>query len=208
MVEVCVSRNMKIASGVLGIAKWSVPRHVADATFDSIGDGTLDPTLTLPGKLLIDGSVSWTSDSPIDTMVLFRLQRAYRDFVTSNPNAVQFRDRWTYKIGNGPQTPEIPDVSTVYNSQMGGAIDLGATNLAVPLRGRLYKFYDAHITEDFFGPVPTGQTITVRYRCYVWTPPPFSDNANSGFPLHEARARSARLQLITYPQQDTAVVNG
>ncbi len=207
MAQVCVSRNMKITGGVLGIEKWSVPRHVADQTFNSVGDGTLASTQTLPGKLLISGSVSWTSDSPLPSMVLLRINRAYRDFVTSNPNVVQFRDRWTTKIGLGPQTPADADPSSVLNSQMGGGIDIGTTTGAVPFDGKLYRFTDAHITEDWLS-VPAGQTVAVNYRCYVWTPPPFSDNANNNSPQHEARARFTRLQLIAFPVQDSAVVTG
>lgn len=208
MPEVCVSRNMKITSGVLGIEKWSIPRHVGDSTFNSVGDGTLAANQTLPGKLMIDGTLSWTSDSPLPTNILLRVNRAYRDFVTSNPNVVQFRDRWTYKIGTGPQVAEVPDVSATYQSQFGGGVDLGTSNTAVPFLGKIARFQDAHITEDWIGPVPVGETINVRYRCYVWTPQPFSNNANNNSPVHEARARSTQIQLIAFPTQDTMAVTG
>jgi hypothetical protein len=45
----------------------------------------------------------------------------------------------------------------------------------------------------------------MHYRCYVWTPPPWSDNANKNSPKHEAAARWARIQMIAFPQQGRLV---
>jgi hypothetical protein len=202
---------MRITPGappVLGIEKWSVPRHVADVTANSIGDGVFTSQTILPGKLMIDQQVNWTSDSPIDAMILLRINRGYRDWVISNPNAIQIRDRWTYKIGVGPQTPIVPDPSSVLQAQHGAALDLSSNSVAQPIAGLMWDFQDMHITEDWIGPVPAGQTIAVRYRCYMWTPPPWSNNANNNIPIHECRVRNARIQFMAFPTQDTAVVTG
>lgn len=200
MVEVCVSQNLSIDDGVLGIAPWASPRVVASVRAASTGDGPIDATITLPGKLLIDASTSWTSDSPVDCMVLLRVQRAYRSFLTSNPNAVQIRDRWTSRIG--PGVPDVPDVSNVYQSQFGGALDLSSNSVATPITGRMWQYQDTHLTEDWLGPVESGETLTVWYRAYAWTPPPWSDNANLDDPQHEVAVRAVRLVLMAFPQQD------
>ncbi len=201
-VTTCVSRNLSITGGALGIARWSTPRVVRDETALSTGDGNYTAQVTLPGKLLVDKELSWTNDSPIPARVLLRVGRAYRDFLVSNPNAVQFRDRWTSRI-NGK--PPVPDTTTVLQSQFGGALDLSSNTVAQPLSGRLWVYQDAHIVEDWLGPVESGATLNVWYRAYLWTPPPWADNANNASPQHNANARSTRLQLMAFPQLDEAV---
>lgn len=206
MAEVCVSRNLKIASGALGIEKWSTVRHVADQTFVSVGDGAFSNITTLPGKLMIDGAVSWTSDSPLDTLVLMRVQRARRDWLVSQPNAVQIRDRWTYTLDG--TTPAVPNTSTLLQSQVGGAMDYSTNTTGTPMQGRYWQFLDPQLTEDWIGPVPPGATLRVRYRAYLWTPPPWSNNANNNSPVHEAYIRDTRIQLLAFPTQDTEVIKG
>lgn len=211
MPEVCVDRNLSITPGSpaeLGIEKWSVVRHVADVTANSVGDGAFTAQTVLPGKLMISQQVDWISDSPLDTMILLRINRAWRDWITSNPNAVQIRDRWTYKIGVGPQTPRHPDPSTLLQSQHGAALDLSSNTVAQPRAGKTFGHEDMHITEDWLGPVSPGETIAVWYKCYLWTPPPFSNNANNNVPQHEATVKNARIQFMAFPSQDTEVVTG
>lgn len=197
---------MGIDGGELSIEKWTLPRHVHDATYTSTGDGSFTALETLPGKLMVDsGIITWTSDSPLPARVLLRLHRAYRSLLVSNPNAAQIRDRYTYTL-NGT-APRLPDTSSTYQGQTGAAIDLSANFQGTPYIGRYWVHEDAAIIEDWLGPVPPGGQLKIWYRSYLWTPPPFSNNANGGSPQHEAFARSARIQLIAFPQQDTAVVS-
>lgn len=205
MAEVCISRNFDIVGGDLSVAPWSVPRHVVDVTQASTGDGTLTQQTTLPGKLMIDRSVSWVSDSPLPTKILARIQRGPRAFLTSNPNLVQFRDRYTTAID---ETPRVPDTSNTYLGAYGGGVDRITNSVGVPYTGRHWFYEDPGITEDWFGPVPAGSTFNLRYRCYVWTPPPWSNNANNNSPQHSATATNVRIQLIAFPTQDTVVVTG
>lgn len=206
MAEVCVDANMSITSGVLGIAKYSVPRFVVDTTVNSTGDGTLTQQTTLPGKLMIDASVTWTSDSPLPCMILARLTRGYRTLQVSNPNYIQFRDRYTYTLDG--TTPRVPDTSNTYQSAWGSSVDRGASTGGVPFAGLYSDFADPSMTEDFLGPLAPGAVFTLRYRCYVWTPPPWSNNANNNVPTHSASANNVRIQLIALPTQDTRVVVG
>jgi hypothetical protein len=197
---------MGIDGGELSIEKWTLPRHVHDTTYNSVGDGAFTALTTLPGKLMVDsGIVSWTSDSPLPCRVLLRLQRAYRSLLVSNPNAAQIRDRYTYTT-NGTD-PRVPDVSSSYQAQTGAAIDLSANFQGTPYLGKYWVHEDAAIIEDWIGPVPAGGTLKLWYRANLWTPPPFSNNANGGSPVHEAYARSTRIQLIAFPQQDTEVMS-
>ncbi len=205
MAQVCTDLNMDITAGVLGIEPWSVPRIVVDSTVASTGDGTLAQTTTLPGKLMIDASVSWASDSPLESRILARITRGARSCLTSNPNVVQFRDRYTTAIDD---TPRVPDVSSTFQGAFGGGVDRGTNVSGTPWEGRHWYFEDPSLTEDWFGPVPVGSTFNLRYRCYVWTPPPYSNNANENNPQHSATANNVRIQLISFPTQDTAVVTG
>jgi hypothetical protein len=197
-----VSDNLKITAGALGLEKWAVPRIVVDNFTSSIGDGSFGNTPTLPGRLMVDAIESWTNDAPIPAMVLLRVQRPYVNWMVSNPNYVQLRDQWNVNIAPVLTLPAPPDPSTVLKSQVGGSIDMGTNNTGQPLRGAFWQWRDAHITEEMVGPVPPGQTITVWYRRYLWTPPPWSDNANAGAPLHACYARGVRLVMLALPAQD------
>ncbi|MFJ1459725.1 MULTISPECIES: DUF7172 family protein [Nocardia] len=200
---VCVSRNLDITAGALGIEPWSVFRLVGDQTGTSTGDGTLARNTRLPGKLLINTSVSWVSNSPLPSQMLLRLTRAYRTIICSNPNAIQFRDAVEVGIDEAPRTP---DPSRVLLSQSGTSLDIGVDNTSQPYYGRVHLHSDMTSSDTWLeDPLPAGSTITVAYRCYVWTPPPWSTNAAANNPLHEAYARSTRLQLFAAPLQDEAL---
>ncbi len=205
MAEVCVSRNLDIVGGDLSAAAWSVPRFVVDVTEPSIGDGALTQQTTLPGKLMINRQVSWLNTGPLPARILARVTRPPRAFLTSNPNLVQIRDRYTTAID---ATPRVPDPSSVYLGAFGGGVDRKTNNVAVPYQGRHWFYDDPATTEDWFGPVAPGSTFELWYRCYVWTPPPYANNANNGSPQHSATATGIRIQLITFPTQDTTVVTG
>jgi hypothetical protein len=171
---------------------------------ESGGDGKLAPTVTLPGKLLIDiPSFGWTNDAPVDVMVLIRVIRGHRSWIVSNPNAIQVRDRWTWAID---REPTAPLTTGVFNSQTGSAIDLGTNSVAEPNPGKQWVWSGSTCADEWVGPVSPGQRINVRYRCYVWTPPPWSDNANKNNPQHEAAAGWSRVQLVVFPQQGKVVV--
>jgi len=205
MAEVCVSRNFDFPGGELTAQPWSVPRHVFDDTFVSTGDGTFGQQTTLPGKLMIDSGIqTWTNNSPLDAMVLLRVYRAYRNYVVSNPNVVQIRDRFTTAIG--ADTPRVPDTSNQYQGATGGGVDFSSNTVTQPLAGKLWMWEDACMSEDWFGPVPPGEDFKFWYRCYLWTPPPWSNNANENDPEHSATVRNARIQLMAFPTQDQAVM--
>jgi hypothetical protein len=193
---------------VLGIQKWSAPRIVLDQTFNSTGDGTISAAITtLPGKLAIDsGVLSWTSDSPLPLSIRIVVNRAYRDLVNSNPNAIQVRDVWNYAVSGN--TPRAPDPTSLFNSQWGGSQDLGTNSSAVPYLGLTYLATDPQMTEDWYPGLVAGDTFKMWYRAYIWTPPPFSNNANNGTLTMSCNIRSTRIQLWAFPTQDTAVVSG
>lgn len=205
MAQVCVSRNLDISTGELGVQPWSVPRHVYDQSFASVGNGPFTAQTNLPGKLMIDSGVqTWTNTSPLPAQILLRVQRGSRYFTVSAPNLVQIRDRWTTSIGSaGPRTP---DVSNQYQGASGGGVDMSTRTTTLPWAGLAWVWDDAMITEDWFGPIPPGEDFKFWYRCTLWTPPPWSNNANGGVPLHECELDPVRIQLMAFPVQDEAVM--
>lgn len=205
MPKVCVSDNLSVAGGRLGLAPWSVPRVVKDNTTASIGDGPFGQQTTLPGKLMIIAVETWTNTSPVPHSVLLRVQRPETNWVVSNPNVVQLRDQWTHVITSTGEYAPDPDPSSTYRSAVGGGVDLAANSSATPLFGRFWQYRDTHITEDLLGPVPPGYTLEVQYRRYLWTPPPWADNASLNAPLHEAYCRGVRIIFFAMPELEGAV---
>ncbi|UPK64891.1 hypothetical protein MYP14_05945 [Rhodococcus pyridinivorans] len=204
MAQVCVSRNLDITGGALSIQPWTVPRHVYDQSFASVGNGTYGAHTNLPGKLMIDSGVqAWTNTTPLPAQILFRLHRGSRRFVVSSPNVVQVRDRFTTAID---VTPRTPDTSNQYQGAAGGGVDMSTTTAAKPYAGVLYAWDDAMITEDWFGPIPPGGVFRFHYRATLWTPPPWSNNANDNLPIHECDLDPVRIHLIAFPTQDMDVM--
>lgn len=205
MAEVCVSRNLSITAGALGIEPFSVPVVALDATYNSTGDGTYTlPQTVLPGRLMIDSGIqSWTNSTPLDAQMLVRIQRARRDWWTSNPNAVQVRDRYTYTV-NG-DSPRTPDTSSTYHGQSGSAGDVGTDSAAQPYQAIFYEYEDGTMLEDWIT-VPAGAVFKIWYRAYMWTPPPWSNNANAGAPTQSINIYNTRIVLMAFPTQDKAVL--
>lgn len=204
--NVCIDENLTTDSAsLLMMQPWAVPRLVVDVKASSGGDGNMLPELALPGKLLIDQQVGWRNDTPIEQTVLLRVTRNYKSWIVSNPNAIQFRDRWTYAVD---ATPSVPVTTGIFNSQVGSAIDAGSNTVAEPNPGVQWVWWPTNSTDDWLSdvnPIPSGAQINLWYRCYVWTPPPWSDNANKNSPKHEAFARWTRLELRAFPTQGTVI---
>ena len=200
--NVCVDENLVTDSaGMLVMQPWAVPRLVADVRAVSGADGKMFPEQALPGRLLIEQKLSWVNDAPLDAMLLVRVTRAYKAWVVSNPNAIQFRDRWTTTIDPENLTPSVPVTTGIYNSQVGSAIDTGTNSVAEPNPGRQWCWSESNCTDEWVGPVKPGYWFNLWYRCYVWTPPPFSDNANKNSPEHSVKANWTRIQLIAFPER-------
>ncbi|QWY84379.1 hypothetical protein SEA_KNOCKER_37 [Mycobacterium phage Knocker] len=211
--SVCLAENLAIGpDGELRLAPWAVPRFgVVDVLAPSGGDTTkLLATETLPGRLLIDRKVAWFNDSPVEHTVRVLVTRRWRRWVTSNPNAIEFRDRWTSAITPAGQVeavePDEPVVTGYYNSQAGSAGDIGTNSVAEPNPGKFWHWWGTNTDQEFLGPVPPGGTIRLWYRGYVWTPGPFSDNANKNSPAHEAEAGWSRITFDVFPEQGKRVV--
>ena len=204
--NVCLDQNCRIdSSGLVWMQDWAVPRLVADVKVRSGGDGTMYPEQALPGRLMKDQQVGWRNDSPLEAMVLVRVTRASKQWIVSNPNAIQFRDRWTTIIDLDDLTPTEPVTTGIYNSQCGSAIDVGTNSVAEPNPGKQWCWTDTNSADEWIGPVPSGEKLNLWYREYAWTPPPWSDNGNKNNPEHYVQSNWTRIQMIAFPQQGTLV---
>lgn len=203
MPEVCVGRNLDITAPALAMEPWSVPRMVSQVSGNSAGEGAIASSglVNQPGRLMVDLSMSWTSDSPIDLMMRFQVFRAYRTIITSNPNMVQIWDSWNWAIDKPALTPNSYNL---VNSLCTLGIDWGTDNNAQPYAGKFTNDFPATASEEWYT-LPAGKTLNIKYQSYCWTPPPWSNNANANTPVHEAYARSAKLRLWAFPTADQEV---
>lgn len=202
--RVAVGENLTLSpDGELQLAPWSVPFVVHDVMVHSTGDGDIIQTIYQPGKLLMDQQLSWRNDTPVDVTMLVRVTRRYKRWITSNPNAVQFRDRYTWGIDADPVDPVTGSIS---NSQAGSAGDIGTNTVAEPVPGKFWHWWGTSSMDEWIWlPVKVGEIFALWYKCFAWTPPPFADNANKSQPQHVVEAGWSRIQLKAYPQQGKLV---
>lgn len=203
--QVCLGENLTSdpSTGLLQMAKWSTPRLAHDVAITSSGDGAITEMTTTPGLMLMDHQAQWINDTPVGHTMLIRVIRRWKKVVTSNPNAIQFRDRWAWQI-NAPAVEPI--TSAIMNGQSGLAGDLGTDTVAEPLPGVFTAWLGSNSADEWVGlTLNPGDVFNIWYRMYVWTPPPWSDNANKNAPTHDAEAGWARMQLIVFPQQGPTV---
>lgn len=211
--SVCLGENMAVDDdGRLKMAPWSVPRNLVDEIIRSGADTAAMPeTITLPGRLLMDKQVMWFNDTPVDHTIRVEVTRRWKRWVVSNPNSIEFRDRWTNAISpTGTAvadivTPEIPVVTGILNSQCGSGEDTGTNTVAEPNPGVFYHWSGTNVSEEWLGPIKPGETLSMWYRMYVWTPPPFSNNANKNSPVHQVEAGWTRFALMGFPDQGELV---
>jgi hypothetical protein len=204
--NICLDENLQLdANSQLLAERWSVPRLVVDVKARSGNDGTLTAEQALPGKLLIDQRFGWRNDSPLECMAVITVTRASKSWILSNPNAIQFRDRWTTIIAPDDKAPEVPVTTSIYNSQVGSAIDVGTNSVAEPSPGKQWVWASANCAQEIVGPIPPGEKLNGWYRQYVWTPPPWSNNANKNNPEHKAYGGWVRIQVMVLPQPGTLV---
>lgn len=203
--NVCIGENLTTDdAGQLRLQPWAAPRLVADVrALAADGDRKVYPNITLPGKLLIDQKIAWRNDTPLEQQLIIRVTRGPRFWLTSNPNAIQFRDRWTFARDT---EPSVPLTTSIFNGQTGSAIDIGTNSVAEPNPGQQWMWTDVDTVDELVPyEIAPNQLFTVWYRCYLWTPPPWSNNANKNSPKHEAAAHWARLSLIAYGRQGSVV---
>jgi hypothetical protein len=198
LLTACISENLAVdAFGVLRMAPWSVPRVVVDVRADSGADGNLlREDKSADSKLLIDQVVSWHNDTPVAHMMRILITRRWKYWIVSNPNAVQYRDRWTTSIDS---TIDEPVTASLYNGQTGSANDVGTNTVAEPNPGEYWHWWGTTASEEWKGPIDPGSKFGLWYRQYVWTPPPYSDNANKNKPVNWADAGWSRITLEIFP---------
>jgi hypothetical protein len=211
--QVCIGQNLTVnAQGQLQMAPWSVPQLLYDVIVPSIGDGTIGELTAAPGQLMMSQQLQWINSTPVDYTILIRVIRRWKQWVTSNPNAVEMNDRWAWQI-NGPVSP--PTTVGLYNGLCGSAEDLGTNDVAMPNPGVFYHWWgtttaDEWVWENVQGTqdsvnAPAGDTFNFWYQAYVWTPPPWSDNANLNSPEFAVSMGFSRVQLLGFPQQGSLV---
>lgn len=202
----CVAEHLRVGEdGKLRLAPWSTPRNVLDEIARSNADTTkLLQTINVErALLLVNWQGSWLNDTPITHMVRVQVTRRYKRWVTSNPNAVQFRDRWSSAIDAEPAEPVVSDT---LNGQTGSAGDIGTNTVAEPQPGKFWHWWGTNTSDEWLGPIEPGERFNLAYRAYVWTPPPWSNNANKGAPGHEAEAGYARLAIHAMPEPSKQVM--
>ena len=202
--NVCTSANLTVSDdGLLRLNPMTGMRAVADVVAKSTGDGKIafTPDIAAP-KVLIETKLAWSNDLGLDVMLLLRIIRGPRSIKTSQPNAIQVRDRFTHAIDAPAGEPTL---TGYYSSQFGAGADMGTNSVAEPQPGRLWLWEDSHIEEEMFD-IDAGQDFALWYRCAAWTPEPWSDNANRSNPEHTVSVGYTRLQLIVFPKQDGLVV--
>lgn len=202
--NVCVDENLGVTTeGTLYLQPHSVPRPVIDEISRSSSDGPIQAEIPLPGRQLLNLQASWRNDTPLPQALVVNLTRGPRKWVVSQPNAIEFRDRYTIAVDD---QPSVPICTTTFNSKCGSAIDLGTNSVAEPKPGKQWMWTPVSTVSELQPRLlQPGETFRIWYRCIVWTPDPWSDNANKNSPYHWAGANYARIEVEALPQQGSLV---
>lgn len=200
----CIDENLTVDdNGHLCMRPWAVPRLVRDVKVNAISNKKLPfPQINMPGLILLNQQFGWVNDSMLPVDIQVTVFRSWKEWVTSNPNIIQFRDRWTSAIDT---EPDEPVTTGTQNGQTGSGIDLGSNTVAEPMPGVQTMWMNANMSDEWIYSILPGEKFNIWYRCYVWTPQPWSDNANKNSPRYAAYANFARISLVAHPSQGSLV---
>lgn len=180
MSEVCVSDAFTVVDGALGLAAWT-GAVIALREQEQISYEWPDWSgiTSLPGEPLWDHEIVAVNDAPSARLAVFRLQRPYSTmFEVPQPNAMQMRDGWAYRVGPGVTAPPVSVVED-YNGAWTASADSGTFSDGTTRKGRLIRYFPGSMV-DVQVHVPAGETVALRWAGWVWTPPPWSNNADDG----------------------------
>lgn len=180
MSEVCVSDAFTVTDGALGLAAWTgaviESREIEEISYEWPG---MTGITSLPGEALWDHTVIGTNTAGVARLAVFRLQRPYSTMLeVPQPNAMQMRDAWAYRVGPNVTAPNVSVVED-YNGAWTASADSGTFSDGTTRKGRLYLYFPGSMV-DVQVRVPAGEQVALRWRGYIWTPPPWSNNADNG----------------------------
>ena len=202
--EVCVSPMFDVAAGGgLGLVATAGVQIAGQHQWEGDDDWSSDPLTVLPGMELWDDAFELTNTADHDRYVMLRIQRPYYIAMrVPQPNALQVRDGWECRVGEDPPEPTV-DVTRHYRGIWTASLDLGTTSASggTPHAGKIEQ-YSPSFRVDEIVHVPAGETIIFRWAAWVWTPPPWSDNANDGHPLWDIEWGDRMVTAMWIPDGD------
>lgn len=206
MSKVCVSDAFTIVDGALGLAAWTgaefYRRRVgAEVTLTQTG-----AIPTLPGIELWDMVEVAVNEAHVNRLAVFRLQRPIITLIVPQPNAMQVRDRWEVRVAPRGGVPDIPgalEMSTaqVYNGAWTASADSGTFSNGTTRKGRMYRHFPGPMV-DVQVTVPPDHTAAIRWMGYVWTPPPWSNNADAGNATGNYACTAPMLTAMLLPTEE------
>lgn len=178
MADVCVSEDFTVdGAGQLSIAAHTRMSHVSTLSAAPVSRRKTWSEIALPGDRMWFLQSQVVNTSPVDRPVMFRLNRPYVFLSPAQPNAIQLRDKWETEVGASPIAPAV-DVTESYNGVWTASVDSGPPG-GSPQRGRTFPYWPGVMVAETVM-VPAGESAVLSWAGYVWTPPPWSNNANEG----------------------------
>lgn len=196
MVNVCVDGNFRVVNGVLDIQQWVGRQLMASIFTTATNEGAFTVQAPLPGVNHIDTTATWTNPWPVQTQCEVILQRSWRMIRASQPNLVFLRERCTVAVDATPADPSVVDQ---FDSEFGGGYDRHTPGTSTPAKGTWYRWQSASSYSAGTFVVPSGKTITAKYRCAHYSPDPWVDNANNNSAQYQAVATRVTVQFWTFP---------
>lgn len=203
MVNVCVDGNLRVVSGILDIQAWVSRRLVHTYSSTVTNDATFTAQSILPGLNHIDWTTAWTNTGAEAVDCTFMILRSRRQIRTSQPNLTFFRERATAAVD---ATPSTPDLTSVFDSEMGGGFDRDTAAGTTPKAGTLWLWKGVSTYTVGRYTVPAGSVLNMKYRVGHYSPSPFANNANNNSAQYRAFATGATLQVWATPVPDLQAV--
>lgn len=202
---VCVGDNLDVnADGALTIAPWAGVQSLgAYSTAAASTDNGV--STSLPGRLMVSGSLLVRNDSPSDRDVLTLWSRPWVRLRVAQPNAVQVRMMWTHTVRPSVPPEVIPNPSNEYDAAFTASVDVGTDGIGIPKFGHLTREYPGGLARHVEH-VPAGQWMRVCWSVYGWNPPPYANNAAANNPLVVRVAGGYTVQAFALPNTDGSTV--
>lgn len=199
--RICIGPNLGTDSdGALMLSDTAYVTPVWN--YVSTGPGRMtDFGTTLPGQEMESGSHEVTNDADVARPLMVVWSRPPVYLRVAQPNAVQVRMKATVESGSRLPPESTPNPSASYDAAFTAGTDVDTDDEGTPVFGHYTRAWPGgcYRTVEIIDP---GDKARFSWSTYVWSPPPWSNNASDNNPLQVASVGSHTVWAAFFPNME------